>query len=965
MTAKFGFTIEKEEKIDEIKSEATLYKHSTGARLIHLKNEDNNKVFTIGFRTPPPNDKGIPHIVEHCVLSGSRKYKTKEPFMDLAKVSMQTFLNAMTYPDMTIYPVASRNDKDFENLTDVYLDAVFFPAIYENEKIFMQEAWHREIFNENDPLKYVGVVYNEMRGAYSTPEALLYLGTQRAQFPDTVYVNDYAGDPYSIPELSYEEFKDFHKRYYHPSNSYIMLYGDLDIDKFLEHINNDYLSHFEYKDPNSKIEAQKPFSERRTMEQFYNITEGESEENKDYFVLNYSFGEVGNLEDYYMVSLLSEILIDSDAGILKNAIFENELAEDLMVFDSQYAQNKFSIIAKNTKHEDKDRFIEIVENTLKDTVKNGIDRKLLEASINKLEFDLREGGSYPTKGIIYYQKMMDNWLYDHDPINILRYEDTIRKLREKIGTDYFEKYIEKNFINNTFQSFLNLRPKKNFSLEKDKKLEEDLKKYKESLSPDELKKLIKDNEALSKMQLEDDSKEKKDTIPRLSLDEIEKDGGLIEYELIDDEIKTVYTEGITNGVVYFRQAFDLSVLAVDELRYVPILGEILGGVDTENYDYKELSNEIYLNTGGIDFGTSISENIKTGDIKAYFSVSSKLMREKVDSVYPLIKEIVFNSKLDSKKRIKEIIQILKSRFEMEIYGSGNMFSSLRALSYVSKVACYQEIVGGLEFFEFLQKIEKNMDKDFENFSSKLKDICKKIFQKENSISMVTCERQDLDKILKPMTNFIKGLPSGKTGLMEDIELKVKNEGIKSSANVQYVSKAANLNSMGIDVSGTDSVISRLLSAEYLHNNIRAKGGAYGAGIIVARNGNLSTFSYRDPNLVDTLNVYNGIGDFLSGINMDKTELDSLIIGTMNGLNPALTERAKGEVALTRHIQGITNEDIIKYNKEALNTSVEEIKDRAEVYKKAMEENVFAVLGNDKIIEDNKEIFGSTKNLIIQ
>ena len=964
MTAKYGFTIEKEERIDEIKSDATLYKHSTGARLIHLKNEDNNKVFTIGFRTPPPNDKGIPHIVEHCVLSGSRKYKTKEPFMDLSKGSMQTFLNAMTFPDMTIYPVASRNDKDFKNLTDVYLDAVFFPAIYENEKIFMQEAWHREIFNEEDPIKYVGVVYNEMRGAYSTPEALLYLGTQRAQFPDTIYVNDYAGDPYAIPDLTYEEFQNFHKRYYHPSNSYMFLYGDMDIDKYLEHIDKDYLSHFKYQDPKSKIKPQNPFTERRYMEQFYNITEDDSTENKDYFILNYTFGEVGNLEDYYTIALLSEILIDSDAAIIKNAILENELAEDVMVFDFQYAQNKFSIIAKNAKHENKDKFIKLIEDTLKDTVKNGIDKKLLEASINKLEFDLSEGGSFPTKGIIYYQKMMDFWLHDHEPFSPLKYKDTIKLLRDKLHTDYYEKYIEKNFINNNFQSFLNLRPKKNFSLKRDKKVEEDLQQFKENLSKEELEKLIEDNKALSKMQLEEDSKEKKDTIPKLSLDEIEKDGGIIDYEVIDKDIKTVYKEGLTNGVIYFRQAFDLSVLTLDELKYVPILSEILGGVDTEQYDYKELSNEIYLNTGGISFGTSITEGYKTGDIKAYFSVSSKLMSDKADKVHPLIKEIVFRSKFDSKKRIKEIIQILKSRFEMDIFDSGNMYSSLRALSYVSKQARIQEITDGLEFFEFLQGLEKNFDKEFEILSKKLEEICKKIFQKENSISMVTSERVNLEKILAPMTKFVEGLPVGKTGVMEDVKLEVKNEGIKSAANVQYVSKATNLSNMGIEVIGVDSVISRLLNSGYLHNNIRAKGGAYGAGIRVSMNGKLSTFSYRDPNLVETLKVYDGMGAFLKDIEIDNSELESLIIGTMNGLNPPLTERGKGEVAFARYIQGIDNEDIIKYNEEALNTTIESIKDRAEVYSKAMEQDVFAVLGNDKKIEENKEIFGSTKNLMI-
>lgn len=967
MEKKFGFILEHNEEVKDVNSMASLYRHEkTGARLLHLKNDDNNKVFCIGFRTPPANSTGVAHIVEHCVLSGSRKYKTKEPFMDLVKGSLQTFLNAMTYPDKTVYPLASRNDKDFEQLMDVYLDAVFFPSMLKDEMIFQQEGWHYELTEKDAPMKYVGVVYNEMRGAMSSPESVLEEELANSIFPDTIYAHNSGGDPYVIPELSYEAFKAFHQSYYHPSNSYIIVYGDGDIDKYMKHMDEEYLSKFERKEIDSAIHPQKPFEARREHSAEYSLSVEENDEGRDFFAWTWGVGESGSAEENFMLGLLQDILVNSDAAPLKNALLEKDFAEDVFASGEFFRQGYFSVVAKNVDRADKTLFEETVEETLKKIVSEGLDKKLIESSLSAREFALKEGGGdFPTKGVLYALEAMNGWLYDHDPLLTLRYSELLAELKGKISTDYYERYIEKYLLNNPFSSLLHLMPKKGLSEERDRELAKKLQAYKESLSDAELERILAENRALNEMQLSEDSPEAKATIPKLSLSDVNEDAGVIDYTVKDEGFPIVYHEAFTSKISYFRLAFDMSVLDLEELTYAALLADLLGSVDTENYTYQELSNEIYLNTGGISFSPMVTEHLHNGEIKLLFTVSSKVLSDKIDKVFPLIREITSTSKFSNEKRLGELIRMLKSRIEMTIFQIGHQWTMSRVSSYYSKTSKYSQLMGGYDGFLALQKWAKNFEEEFQALSEKLEKVYRKLFHRRNFTAMIVSDAEDYPKLAAEMKKYVESLPASSGKGSNDIRLEVLNEGFKSSANVQYVSKGANLREFGYSVTGTDYVVSKLMSGEYLHNNIRAKGGAYGAGVTVDLYGNLTTFSYRDPNLKETLGVYDAMADHLKELSLTEEDLTMFIIGTVNQLDPPMTERRKGDTAFSFYLTGVAEEDLRKRTREVLQTKLADISARAEVYRAAMAKGNVAVLGNENKIEENKDVFKNIRDLMIK
>nr|WP_300004925.1 insulinase family protein [Tissierella sp.] len=952
-----GFKFLEEKDVKEVNSTYRLFIHEkTGAKLIYLSNEDNNKVFTIGFRTPPEDSTGAPHIIEHSVLSGSKKYRTKEPFMDLIKGSLQTFLNAMTYPDKTIYPIASRNNKDFQNLMDVYLDAVFNPRIYDMPEIFMQEGWHHEITDKDSPIEYKGVVYNEMRGAYSSPESLLTERISQSLFPDTIYKYSSGGDPYSIPDLSYENFLDFHSKYYHPSNSYIYLYGDGDVLEHLEYIDNEYLSSYDKKEIDTEIKLQEPL--KSSLVEYYPISGEESDENRDYLALNFVLGNATDKKDNLMNDILNDILINSSAAPLKEALIDAGIGEDILGFSSGGIQPTFSIIAKNAKEDQKDKFKEIILDTLKDLIKDGIDKKLIEATINKLEYSLREAGGYSTVGILYGFNIFDSWLYDGDPLANLEYEETLTFFREALKTSYYEDYIEEHFMKNVHNSMVVLKPQKGLAEEKDLVLTERLAAYKASLSQDELDSLIEKNKALEKFQLSEDTIEDKNTIPKLSIDDVNSTPLHIDQEVYNEEdITLIHHDLFTSGITYLDLVFDLKHIDKELVPYISLLTQLLGSIDTKNYKYGDLSNEIYINTGGIYFSaTALSDN-KSDNYYPKLIVSSKVIRTKTTELFKLIKELINNTKIEDKKRIKEIINQIKSRIEMNIFSSGNAVAQGRVNSYFSEVGKYLELLSGLDFLWFIDDLAKNFDQDSDEILSNLQKVYDLVFNKNNMIVNVTGEKEDLE-LVKENFNIVKDILKEDKHQEAKLDLKVErlNEGIMSSSNVQYVSKGYNLKKLGYEYNGTMAVLSTILSRDYLHNWIRAKGGAYGAGISFNRKGDVSTYSYRDPNLVDTLKVYDGLSDYLKNIKLNKEDLTTYVIGTMNKLDPPLTASQKGQIGLSRYITNLAFEDVKKQMEEVLSTSEDQIKGYAVLLDEIMKENYICVFGNENKIKENKEVF---------
>ena len=956
----FGFNLIDEYEVNELKSTARVFSHEkSGARLLHLENDDDNKVFSIGFRTPPSDSTGVPHIVEHCVLSGSRKYTTKEPFMDMVKGSLKTFINAMTFSDKTIYPIASRNNKDFFNLMDVYLDAVFYPKIYEVPDIFMQEGWHYELQDKNDKLTYKGVVYNEMLGAYSSPETILEESIKESLYPDTCYKYSSGGDPDVIPDLTFEDFLGFHKKFYHPSNSYIYLYGNGDINEQLKFIDENYLSNFNKTTIDSSIEIQKPFESMKEVKSSYSISRDESDENRTYLSLNFVLGDIRDTETYLMDDVLKQLLIKSSAAPLKKALIDAGIGEDILHISTDGLQPNFCVVAKNTSLDKVEEFKEVVFNTLKNLVNEGIDKKLIEACINIVEYDLREASRFPTKGIIYHINSLDSWLYDSDPTSHIKYEDGINNLRNKINTNYFEKFIEDNIINNPHSSLVIMNPKKGLGEEKRKSLEEKLANYKATLSDSELEELINKNIKLEKKQLSPDTPEDKATIPKLSVSDVNPKVDITSQEIIKHkDVTLLYHDIFTSKISYVDFLFDVSMIDEKLIPYVNLLKELIGKVDTINMNYSDLSNEIYLNTGGIDLSTNVY--IENGNDEVYypkFILKGKAIGDKVIKLLSLVSDLTTSSKLEDSKRIKELISQSKSKIEMIIFNNGHRVASKRTSSYFSKASKYGEILNGLDYYWFISDILKDFDNNSGEIISNLKKVYNTIFNTNNLIISFTGDRDDFN-LVKENLHLVTSKLNNKEydNRVNDISLGEKNEGILSSANVQYISKGYNLNKLGHSYNGSMRVLATILNVDYLHNRIRAKGGAYGAGIQFGRSGNVTTFSYRDPNLRETINVYDDAPNYIKDLNIDKDELTTFIIGAISGMDQAQTPHQKGLSATSHYISHISKDDLQKERDEVLNTNLSDVVSLSKVLEDITKKNYHCVLGNEDKIKENKDLF---------
>lgn len=956
----YGFKLLEEHKIDEIESIGRVFYHEkSGARLLHIENGDNNKVFSIGFRTPPSDSTGVPHIIEHCVLSGSRKYTTKEPFMDMVKGSLQTFINAMTYSDKTLYPVASRNEKDLFNLMDVYLDAVFYPKIYDIPEIFMQEGWHYELFDKEDDIQIKGVVYNEMQGAYSSPERILVDSIDKSLYPDTPYQYSSGGNPDVIPQLTYEDFLDFHRKYYHPSNSYIYLYGNGNIEEQLDFIDKNYLSNFNRIKVDSNIKIQKPFTQKNELEAYYHISQEESDKNRTYLSLNFVLGQNIDLETYLMNSILGPLLIDSPAAPLKKALLDAGIGEDIFSISTGGLQPSFGIVAKNTSIDKKEEFEKIIFDTLNNLIEQGIDKKLIQACVNMVEYDLREASRFPTKGIIYNIQSLDSWLYDGSPVSHLQYEKILNQLRKNIDTGYFENFIKEHIVNNTHSSSVTISPKKGLADKKAGTLKEALKKYKDSLTEEEINALIHENNRLKEIQLSDDSPEAKASIPKLSLSDVDTKSEIIPQDIMEiDDITFLYHNIFTSKIGYLDIYFDISMIDEELIPYINILAGIIGKIDTETKSYSELSNEIYSHTGGIDLGASVYMKYNRDDVfHPKFIVSGKAIGNNIIKLLELISELILESKIKDEKRIKELLQQMKSRIEMSIFNKGHSIASRRVSSYFSPSRKYLEKLNGLDFYWFLSHLLDEFDSNSQEILSNLNKVYNMIFNKNNLIISFTGDEDDFSLVKNNLNVLTGNINNEKLDPVKyNFSQKRSNEGILSSANVQYVSKGYNFKRLGYDFNGSMRVLTTILNGDYLHNRIRAQGGAYGAGILVDRTGHLTTFSYRDPNLDKTLLVYNNMGDYIENLELSKEELTTYIIGTISRLDPATTPHMKGQIATNRYISNTSQEDVQKIRDQVLNTKLEDIKAFAPVLKDTMEENYLCVLGNENKIKENKKLF---------
>lgn len=936
-----------EHRVEDVQSDGFILRHKkSGARIAILSNNDDNKVFYIGFRTPPEDETGVPHIIEHTTLCGSKKFPVKDPFIELAKGSLNTFLNAMTYPDKTVYPVASCNDQDFKNLMDVYLDAVFNPNITKYEEIFKQEGWHYELTGKDDELKINGVVYNEMKGAYSSPDEVLSSQIYRSLFPDNTYSKDSGGNPEYIPKLTYEAYLDFYHKYYHPSNSYIYLYGDMDVVERLEWLDKEYLSLYDYKKVNSEINKQPAFDEIKNVEAQYSITMDDSQENKTYLSYNRVVGDSLDEMLYQAFDVLDYALVSSPGAPVKQALIDAGIGDDVYgSYDAGILQPVFSFVAKNANASQADEFESIIENTLKEVVKTGINKEALLAGINSSEFKFREAdfGQFP-KGLLFGLNCLDSWLFDDmKPFIHLECLGTFAKLRKAVDTDYFEKLIQEYLLDNTHGSSVTVKPKRGLGNEREEALAKELSDYKASLSDEEIKKLIEDTEHLKKYQEEPSSDEDLRKLPMLTRADMKKNAmpfSNIEDELLD--VKVVRHDIESNGIDYISFLFDAGDFAQSELGYLGFFTNALGLVSTEKYSYTDLANATNIYTGGISTGTASHPDIKDRNNFVFkFEVKLKVLEKNLDKALELMEQMLLSSDFTDTKRLGELVAQIKARLQANLSSSGHLVAAMRSMSSFSRYALYQDELKGVAFYRSICRIEKELSESPKSVSDKLAAIAKKLFARNRMLISFTGNNEAYGNAKPSLEKVITGFNKmSAVGNQAEVHFNTAKEAFIDASQIQYVAKTGDFICEGYEYTGALRLLRIILSYDYLWINVRVKGGAYGCMNTFLRSGESYFVSYRDPNLSDTLDVYDKIPEYIKSFSPDERDMTKYIIGTFSALDTPMNPEAKGSRSLSAYLEGITYEQIQKERNEILNAQPEDIRRLADL--------VEAVLKKDSI-----------------
>lgn len=959
-----------EHRVEDVQSDGFILRHKkSGARIAILSNNDDNKVFYIGFRTPPEDETGVPHIIEHTTLCGSKKFPVKDPFIELAKGSLNTFLNAMTYPDKTVYPVASCNDQDFKNLMDVYLDAVFNPNITKYEEIFKQEGWHYELTGKDDELKINGVVYNEMKGAYSSPDEVLSSQIYRSLFPDNTYSKDSGGNPEYIPKLTYQAYLDFYHKYYHPSNSYIYLYGDMDVVERLEWLDKEYLSLYDYKKVNSEINKQPAFDEIKNVEAQYSITMDDSQENKTYLSYNRVVGDTLDEMLYQAFDVLDYALVSSPGAPVKQALIDAGIGDDVYgSYDAGILQPVFSFVAKNANASQADEFESIVENTLKEVVKTGINKEALLAGINSSEFKFREAdfGQFP-KGLLFGLNCLDSWLFDDmKPFIHLECLGTFAKLRKAVDTDYFEKLIQEYLLDNTHGSSVTVKPKRGLGNEREEALAKELSDYKASLSDEEIKKLIEDTEHLKKYQEEPSSDEDLRKLPMLTRADMKKNAmpfSNIEDELLD--VKVVRHDIESNGIDYISFLFDAGDFAQSELGYLGFFTNALGLVSTERYSYTDLANATNIYTGGISTGTASHPDIKDRNNFVFkFEVKLKVLEKNLDKALELMQQMLLASDFSDTKRLGEIVAQIKARLQANLSSSGHLVAAMRSMSSFSRYALYQDELKGVAFYRSICRIEKELSESPKSVSDKLAAIAKKLFARNRMLISFTGNNEAYGNAKPSLKKVIAGFDKmSAVGNQAEVHFNTAKEAFIDASQIQYVAKTGDFICEGYEYTGALRLLRIILSYDYLWINVRVKGGAYGCMNTFLRSGESYFVSYRDPNLSDTLDVYDRIPEYIKSFSPDERDMTKYIIGTFSALDTPMNPEAKGSRSLSAYLEGITYEQIQKERNEILNAQPEDIRRLADLVEAVLKKDSICVIGNENMIKESAGLFENVEKLI--
>ena len=965
-----AYEVLKEEDLQDIHSKGWLLRHKkTGARVMLIENDDENKVFNIAFRTPPKDSTGVAHILEHSVLCGSREFPLKDPFVELVKGSLNTFLNAMTYPDKTCYPVASCNDRDFQNLMHVYLDAVFYPNIYKKEEIFRQEGWNYHLENKEGPLKYNGVVYNEMKGAFSSPDDVLEREIMNSLFPDTTYGCESGGDPVNIPDLTYENFLDFHRRYYHPSNSFIYLYGNMDMEEKLAFIDEHYLSAFDALAIDSQIKDQKSFVRVKDIRKNYPIAENEGEEDNTYLSYNMVVGQAKDINLSLAFEVLDYALLSAPGAPLKQALLDAKIGKDIYgSFEDGIKQTYFSIVAKGANLSQKEKFVKVIRDTLTKIAEEGIDKKAVKAGINYYEFRFREAdfSSYP-KGLMYGLDILSSWLYDDEkPFCEVQLLEGFEFLKKAAEEGYFEELICKYLLDNTHGSILSLVPERGLAAKRDQELEKRLENYRSSLSDEELIRMVERTKALEAYQESEENPEALTCIPMLSREDIKKEitGFTNEEHFVDDSL-FLYHDVCTNGIGYADLLFEIHNFDTDTVHYLGLLKSVLGAVDTENYSYGELFNEVNARTGGIAYGIEVYDSATDTDaFRAMFAVRGKALYPEMDFMFSMIREVLTTSRLDDTKRLYEIIARVKSRAQANLVSAGHSTAVLRGASYASPMAAFQDEMAGIGYYQFIEKLEKNFDSCKDEIVRNLRRVMEEVLRPENFCVSYTGERGSLDAVKIQTSETRKVLFNGqKPKAVSQLFCTKKNEAFKTSGQVQYVAQNGNFRKKGLEYTGALEILKVILSYDYLWINIRVKGGAYGCMSGFKRNGESFLVSYRDPHLKRTLEVYQGVPDYIRAFEADEREMTKYIIGTISNKDVPRTPQMQGSVSKAAYFSKVTEEMLQKERDQILGAQKEDIQALAALVEAVLADEQICVVGSETAISKAEDVFMKVKPLI--
>lgn len=962
-----GFTLVDSQFIQDANAQVHTFTHEqSGGQVIWVENDDQNRSFGIGFKTPPKDSTGVAHIVEHSVLSGSRKYPAKDPFMTMLKTSMNTFLNAMTFSDMTIYPVSSMNEEDFHNLTDVYLDAVFFPKMTSEENIFRQEGWHKELFDKDEPIIYNGVVYNEMRGAYSDAERIIMQDVTANMHPGSTYAHESGGYPYDIPDLTFENFKQFHADHYRPDNALAYVYGDIDIDRTLSQINGDYFNEFLKNDQQVQFDLPETKDGHIEYQAFYDADERKTAKDDSYLTYMTHVGTSTDLTNNYVANILSDALIESEAAPIRQALIEAGLAEEVEAIGSDGYYLDFGLVLKQFNPANKDKALAVIKETLTDLVANGINRDLLEGVINTREFAARQAGG-AMKGITYEIQMTMAWRYGMSPTEVLHFSKYFDDLRAKLATDFYEKWLQDNLLAADASLVGIYQPKVGLFKEQDDQLETKLAAEKAAMTDQDIQALIQENQALRVYQDTPDTEEARQALPKLDISDVPRTTQAIAEETLTSQqgVPVLFHEQDASGIRYVQMAYKLDHIVAEDLPYVNYVTILLGLLNTENYDYSQMDIEMMKATAGISMRPRVLTIEGSKDGYAPILVASfAAIGDHSARGFELLQDTMKFTDFSDKARILNVLQRVKFNISQSYEGAGHRVAISRLRSFYSQAAKYEDVVSGLSFYDHMTDLIENFSTKADDFIAKLIEVNGKMWDPRMLTVSLTADAADKATLLEQIDQFIN--QADQTDSVEPVSVEFDlagnnyHEAIQTNGNVQYVSVGGRVPIE--DYNGRYVVFANILSKDYLHENIRAKGGAYGAGISLTSSGDVTTYSYRDPNVDKTVDVYNKIPDFLANPGLSQDDLDQLIIGSMTAFHYPLTPASVNNLMVTRHFRGMNKDMVDERLSQALDTKVADLVAFKEQIQIALDADNLVVFGNKQKIDDSTQTFNNKRTI---